>query len=227
MPDAAAGRRVDDRRMTNPTAHGDSQTLARTAFVAAPALLFCYGVIRLLNPGHGPGLGWTSSHLAFLLGLLLFAPVLLDLRRRASVGPSVLVRPATAALVVGLVGLTTAVVQAAIDIVVGARASTHADMSRMFSQVKDVPGVTPAIYTVGPILFYVALAVLAGLLAARTPRGLPIWGAVLVLVGVVLPAVNLDLIPEAAVLLVAAFVPLLRRGPETVAATPVAAGATT
>jgi hypothetical protein len=228
MPDARPVTPADDQRMTNPARLTGSSTLARTAFVAAPAFLFCYGLIRLFNPNRGgPNIGWTSAHIAFLLGLLMFAPALVELRRLAAQGSAGRSRAANTTLVVAFVGLVASVVQAAIDLVVGLREPTHADMSRVFSHIKSFPGAEAAIYTVGPILFFVALAVLGGLLAFRTPRHLPVWSAVLVLIGVVLPSINLDLLPEAAVCLAIAFAPLLRRTAVPVTAKPTATGGST
>lgn len=223
MPDARRVAPVDDQRMTNPTRLTGSPALARTAFVAAPAFLFCYGVIRLFNPNRGgPNLGWTSAHAAFLLGLLMFGPVLVELRRLAAEGSAGRARAGNVAFVVALVGLLCSVVQAGIDLVVGLIEPTHADMSRVFSKIKSFPGADQAIYTVGPILFFVALAVLAGLLAFGTPHRLPVWGAALVLVGVVLPSINLDLLSAGAICLAIAFVPLLRRTASPVTAKPMA-----
>ena len=41
----------------------------RIAFIAAPLLVLAYGVIRILDGldgSRGPGLAWTSGHIAFM-----------------------------------------------------------------------------------------------------------------------------------------------------------------
>jgi hypothetical protein len=61
------------KRVSDP-AQGASQTArSLTWFVAAPALIFGYGVVRLidgLDGEYGPGLTWIIGHLLFLAGLV-------------------------------------------------------------------------------------------------------------------------------------------------------------
>lgn len=58
----------------------------RTAFIAAPLLTFAYGVIRILDGldgSRGPGLAWTTGHLAFLGAMVAFVFVFAQMRRLA------------------------------------------------------------------------------------------------------------------------------------------------
>ncbi|MFC7646417.1 hypothetical protein ACFQX6_41970 [Streptosporangium lutulentum] len=59
----------------------------RIAFIAAPLLVMAYGVIRILDGldgSRGPGLAWTSGHLAFMAALILFVSTFLQMRRMAA-----------------------------------------------------------------------------------------------------------------------------------------------
>lgn len=183
----------------------------RTALIAAPLLVLAYGVLRIvdgLDGVRGPGLAWTAGHLAFLGALALFIPIFLEMRRM--LGRSAL---ATAALITGVVGIGCAAAQFTIDIVVGFLAADHDAMSPMFTQVQAVPGVSVAVYSVGPILFYVAQLAFAALLAGH--RLVKVWVPVAVLAEIVVSAVNKDFIPVGAILLFVSFLPLMgRRTPE-------------
>jgi hypothetical protein len=157
-----------------------------SAFVAAPVLLGGYGVVRLLG-GHGPGIGWTVGHLLFLTGLVLFVPVLLTLGDRPGAAPVV--------AAVGLLGVAASAAQVVIDVVVGLRANDRADMNVLYHQVQSVPGLLPAVYVIGPALFYVCLIALATI----NWRAMGWWSPVLLAVGTGLTLLSLDLIPATAV----------------------------
>ncbi|MEU7743643.1 hypothetical protein [Nonomuraea sp. NPDC049158] len=189
----------------------------RTALIAAPLLVLTYGLLRIidgLDGVRGPGLAWTAGHLAFLGALTLFIPIFWEMRRM--LGRSAL---ATTALVVGVVGIGCAAAQFAIDIIVGFLAADHDAMGPMFEQVKAVPGVSLAVYGAGPILFYVAQLSFAALLAGN--RLVKVWVPVVVLAEIVLSAVNLDLIPVGAILLLVSFLPLMGRRTTTARHAPV------
>jgi hypothetical protein len=186
----------------------------RFAFLAAPVLLTGYGLIRLadgLDGERGPGPAWTTGHLAFLGGLVLFVPVLLTLRRLAGGG-----RLATATAAVGLAGVVLSMAQITIDIVVGLRAGDHAAMGPMFDRVQEVPGVALAVYDAGPMLFYVGLLVAVVHLAAR--RVVPVWTPIAILLSIVASVANLDLLPVGGLLMLVAFAPLVRSAPAAVPA---------
>ncbi len=198
-------------------------TIAR-AFVAAPLLLLAYGVIRIidgLDGVRGPGVAWTTGHLAFVLALALFVPVMWTMRRLAGAG-----RAATAAAVTGFAGIAALTVQFGIDLVLGFAAADKAEMSAMARSIMDLPGVMPVVYTFGPMLFYVAQVWLVVQLAMR--RQVKVWTPVLVLTDMILPFVDKDLIPIGAICLLISFVPLiriLRAGDVTGAATDAGSGA--
>jgi len=181
----------------------------RSSFVAAPLFLALYGVLRLVGRAdgvYGPGWDWQAAHLAALVGVVLFVPVIVGFGR--------MLRPSwwRGTLVgVTLIGLVAAVVQFGADIVTGLLAADKAEMESIGDKFTDIPGVVPAFYTVGPQLFFAGLILLA--IAAAIARKLPWWSAVLVVVGILLPPVTLDLMPVAGLCLAAAFAPLVRRTP--------------
>ncbi|MEU8266707.1 hypothetical protein AB0B89_06020 [Sphaerisporangium sp. NPDC049002] len=172
------------------------------AFAGAPVFLLAYGVIRLLDGldgVRGPGVAWTTGHAAFLIGLLLFGPVVLGMRRMVAAGTAGLRFTATLTAVIALLGVAATAGQAVIDLVVGLRAAGRPEMNDLFQQVQGYPGVGPAFYTVGPVLFYVGLLALVVLLAVLTPGRVSGWSPVLVVLGTALMAVDLDLIPVGAI----------------------------
>lgn len=179
----------------------------RAAFVAAPLLVLAYGLIRIvdgLDGSRGPGIAWTTGHLAFLGALALFVPIFLQMRRMLG-----RTWPATLSVAVGVVGIACASAQFAIDITVGFMASSHEAMSPLFDQVRAVPGVSLAVYDAGPFLFYVAqLALVTQLAVARQVKW---WTPVLVMLDFVVPTVNKDLIPLGALCLLVSFLPMIRR----------------
>ena len=63
---------------------------------------------------------------------------------------------------------------------------------------------------VGPLLFQVGTLALLTILASVRPRRLPAWSPVLVLAGFLMFAVNLDLIPVGALLVLAGLSPVAR-----------------
>ncbi|MCK2214081.1 hypothetical protein MF672_009805 [Actinomadura sp. ATCC 31491] len=188
----------------------------RAAFVAAPLFVLAYGVIRILDGldgSRGPGLAWTTGHLAFMAALALFVPIFWRLRRMAGGGAF-----ATASAAAGTVGVAALLGQFGVDLVVGFLSADHDAMGVLFEQVKAVPGVSVAIYDVLPFLFYIGQLALVGLLAAR--RQVKAWTFALVLTDLMLPFVTKDLIPLGALCLLVSFVPLGRAADAAVAAAP-------
>lgn len=182
--------------------------LTPLAVVGAPALMGLYGGIRLLDGSRAPGSGWLVGHGLMFVGLLLFGVVLVALRRGLRPRGTAGRLGAAAAAGTAFAGLAASLVQIGIDLYVGAVAVDKADQHRLFDAVQSRPGVMPAFYTVGPLLFYVGLLVLLVAAAAGRARTLRWWSPVLMLVGTAMTAVDLALIPVAAVLYLAALAPL-------------------
>ena len=180
-------------------------------FAAAPLLLFAYGIVRLIDGAdgnHGPGPAWTIGHLLFLAGFLLYAAVLVGLRRLILRGRGV----ATVAVVAGLIGVMAFLRVIVIDLIVGIRAADPAAMDRIGDEYDRWPGnlgIYDTFYQIGPLLFLLGLLTLAILLTVA--RKLPAWSPVLLVLGFVLITINLDLMPLGAAALLIAVLPLVTR----------------
>jgi hypothetical protein len=183
----------------------------RIAFIAAPLLTLAYGVIRILDGldgSRGPGIAWTTGHLAFMAALVLFVPIFWQMRRMA--GGNAL---ATASAAAGTVGVVALLAQFGIDIVVGFMSADKEAMGVLFDRVQSVPGVSAAVYDVVPLLFFAGqLALVVQLAALRRVR---VWTPLLVLADLILPFIEKDLIPLGALCLLVSFVPLARQVPAT------------
>ncbi|MFI9162805.1 hypothetical protein [Kitasatospora aureofaciens] len=185
--------------------------LASYAVVGAPALMALYGGIRLVPGSRQPGPGWTAGHTAMFLGLLLFVPVLLALRGLLAPRATTAGRlAANAALGTAFAGLTASLAQIGIDLYVGLVSATKEEQSRLFGRIQDVPGVLPAVYQVGPLLFYVGLLALLVAASVGAGRTLRWWSPVLMLVGTLASAADLAFIPLAAACYLGALAPLTR-----------------
>ncbi|MEV5238862.1 hypothetical protein AB0K89_07095 [Streptomyces cinnamoneus] len=183
------------------------ETWGRTAYVAGPVCMGAYGLIRLIDEERGPGPAWTLGHLALLAGVVLFVPVFLGLDARAAYGRGAAARWfAATGLALGLLGVAAVTVQAGIDLLVGSHAEDRAAMNALFERIQSHPGVKPAFYTVGPLLFYVGLMLLVGQLAVQ--RATAAWRPPAVVAGVAVTAASLDLIPVGALLFLLALAPL-------------------
>jgi hypothetical protein len=180
--------------------------------ILAGGLFVAYGLIRLIdgaNGDRGPGLAWTGGHLLFLVGLVLFGAVLV-LARRTLTSRRLL---GTAATVVGLVGVAAFVRVILTDLIVGFRASNHAEMGVIGGQYDRWPGnlgIYAPLQTLGPIFFLIGLLTLSILMTIE--RRMPVWAPLFLLAGFGLISANLDLMPIGGALLALAFaVPRLSR----------------
>lgn len=191
-------------------------TTTGTALLAGPLLLLGYGVVRLLDGHHGPGPGWTAGHILLILGLLCFVPAMLTLRRTAAGSGPARRATATTGAVLGLLGIVAVLGQAAVDLYVGAVSADRAAMNTRYDHFQSHPGVTPLLYSVVPVFFYLGLLLLTGALALGRPRRIGLHAPLCVLLGTLVMAASLDLMPVGALLYSAAFGPLalslLRQG---------------
>ncbi|MFJ6795044.1 hypothetical protein [Streptomyces sp. NPDC091268] len=179
---------------------------SRTAFVAAPVLMGAYGLVRIvdgLDGSRGPGLAWTLGHLCFLGALAFFVQGFVAMRALVGRG-----RLSTVGVWVGAVGAVAVGVQFAIDLVVGFLSTDRGAMEDRFTRLQEIPGVLPAFYDFGPLLFFVGQLILVCILAKR--HVLKLWAPALVLVDTTLPFADKDLIPLGAVLLLVSYAPLYR-----------------
>ncbi len=176
-----------------------SVSLVPLASIGAPALLLCYGLLRLvdgLDGEHGPdGWAWNVGHTCFLGAIVLFAALMVGLRRVLLTAAP---RQRLLTEVPSALGLFGAVCFAFVI------------LHDLFPALGDaVPVVDPA-RAVGPLLFQVGLLIPLVRAGIRRPPLLPAWVAVPVLIGFVLIAVDLNLLPLAAALILAGLLPLQR-----------------
>ncbi|MEU4210308.1 hypothetical protein AB0F13_09990 [Streptomyces sp. NPDC026206] len=182
-------------------------TWGRAAFAAGPLCMGAYGLVRLIDDDHGPGPDWSIGHLALLAGVLLFVPVFVGLRGAAARGSGPAGRWfAGTGAVLGLLGVAAVTGQAVIDLVVGYCSADRATMDELFDRIQGGPGIGPAFYTVGPLLFHVGLVLLTA--QAAVVRAVAAWRPVAVVAATALTAVSLDLLPLGALLFLLALAPL-------------------
>jgi hypothetical protein len=166
--------------------------LVRFSALVAPTLLLLYGLLRLidgLDGDHGPALAWNLGHTLFFIAFVLFGVLIVGLRRLvpATMGRTRTI--ATLATVAGLFGVVCFLWVILGDLFAGFRAAAP---------------LPDAVEMIGPLLFQLGVLTLLIMLAAARPRRLPVWSSLLVFVGFLLFAVNLDLIPIGALLVLAA-----------------------
>lgn len=113
---------------------------------------------------------------------------------------------ADAGATLGLLGVAAVTAQASIDLLVGYASVDRDTMNVLFDHIRDLPGVTPAVYTIGPLLFYVGLLLLTVQLAAL--RAIVFWRPLAIVAGVAVSAISLDLIPVGGLLFLLALAPL-------------------
>ncbi|WP_143196371.1 hypothetical protein [Streptomyces sp. CB03578] len=182
-------------------------TMRRSTLAAGPICMTVYGLIRLTDEKHGPGLAWSSGHLALLAGVLCFVPVFRGLSRMAAEGRGRGARRlADAGVTAGLIGVVAISVQAGIDLVVGFLSEDRAAMQVLFERVQSRPMMEPVFYSVGPMLFYVGLLLLMVQLAVLRRAGA--WWTVVIVAGIAVSMVSLDLLPLGGLLFLAALVTL-------------------
>jgi len=184
-------------------------------FVAAPALMSGYGVIRLfdgLDGEYGPGLAWTIGHLLFLSGMVLFGVVIVQLGRLVPVTTTARQVTASVAVALALAGVVAFVRVIFLDLVVGFLAADNAEMLMIREDIGDFPGILPeAVWELGPLLFMVGVLTLTVQLAVLHPRRLAAWSPVMVAVGFLCIMINLNLLPVGAALLALALAPVAWR----------------
>jgi hypothetical protein len=183
----------------------------RIAFIAAPLLTLAYGVIRILDGldgSRGPGLAWTTGHLAFIAAMGLFVYIFWQMRRMA--GGNAL---STVIAVIATAGALALAAQFTIDVVAGLLSVDNLSMSLLTREIRDTPGVTLAAYDVGPYLFYIGQFALVVQLAAM--RRIKVWTPFLVLCDLIMPNIDKDLIPLGAILLLVSFASISHRATST------------
>lgn len=167
----------------------------RPVAVTASLLLLGYGLLRLIDrlDGHSDkgAWAWNTGHTLFLFGILGFAVLAVGLHGVLRTRSTRLRAVDDVAALAGLVG---------------AAAFVWVILGDLFPRFADAVQTPDLVLLGGPALFEVGLLVL--LYRAAAARLLPVWAPVLVLVGFVAIAVNLDLLPVGAALVLAGLLPL-------------------
>ncbi|MFD5871057.1 hypothetical protein [Streptomyces sp. NPDC060322] len=164
----------------------------------APLPLAAYGLLRLvdgLDGDHGPGLAWNLGHTLFFVGFVLFGVVTFGLR---ALVPGTTPRgriAANAATAVSLFGIACF-----LWVILG----------DLFADMAAAAPLPEPLEMAGPLAFQLGWLTLLVMLVTATPRLLPAWSPLLVLVGFALFAVDLDLLPLGALLLMAGLAPVAR-----------------
>jgi hypothetical protein len=190
-----------------PVPHGGSTVKAmnsvhggvRLTAIAAPILLFLYGVLRLIDGmdgHHGPGFAWNLGHTLFLIAFVMLGGLTVGLRRLvpATSRPARVV--ADLAMVAGLFG---------------AACFIWVILGDLFAHVHDAAPLPGPLEVAGPLVFQVGVLGLLVMLVVARSRRLPFWTPILVLAGFLLFAMNLDLIPVGALIVLCGLSPLARR----------------
>ncbi|MEU8365994.1 hypothetical protein [Micromonospora tulbaghiae] len=167
----------------------------RPVALSSAVLLLGYGLLRLIDrlDGHSDkgAWAWDTGHTLFLLGVLGFAALIVGLHGLLRTRSSRLRTLDDVAALAGLVGAA-----AFVWVILG-------DLFPSFAEAVRTPGL---VLFGGPLLFELGLLVL--LYRAAAARLLPVWAPVLVLAGFLAIAVNLNLLPVGAALVLAGLLPL-------------------
>ncbi|WP_181793674.1 hypothetical protein [Streptomyces sp. WELS2] len=172
--------------------------LSRLCCALVPLLLLSYGVLRLIDGmdgHHGPGPAWNAGHLCFLAAFLLLGVLVRELHALVPASTARMRAAAGAATAAGLLGAACFV-----WVILG-------DLSPALSDAAPLPA---PLELAGPLAFQLGLLTLLIMLVTTRPRQLPARSPALVFLFFLLITVNLDLIPLAALALLAGLIPLAR-----------------
>ncbi|MEI5098261.1 hypothetical protein RB200_05875 [Streptomyces sp. PmtG] len=170
-----------------------------TPALIAPLLLVLYGLLRLVDGwdgDHGPGLAWNLGHTLFFIGFALFGVVTVRLRQ--------LVAP-----VATMRGRLVANGAAAVSLF-GVACFLWVILGDLFADLDATAPLPEPLEMIGPLAFQLGWLTLLVMLVTAKPRLLPPWSPLLVLMGFLLFAVSLDLLPIGALLLLAGLAPVAR-----------------
>ncbi len=174
----------------------DTPPLVRFAALTGPVLMLLYGLLRLidgLDGSHGSEPYWSIGHAFFFLAIVLFGVLAVGLFRLVPAQGRVVAAVAMVAALFGAVCFLWVIT------------------GDLFADFHDAAPLPDPLMLLGPLLFELGVLTLLTILAAVRPRRLRSWSPLLVLVGFVLLSLNLDLLPAAAVLVLAGLAPIARR----------------
>ena len=136
--------------------------------------------ILMVRSGNGPDSGWFLSHAFLLIGAGLLLPTSIAIR-------FLLINNKRAVADVGLtfafIGGLSLIGQFAIDLVVGLLAVDQSEMIDLFRSLSASPIIALPFQSVGPIVFYIGLLLLASVL--WTERVILWWAGLIATLGII------------------------------------------
>ncbi len=169
----------------------------RIAALGAPILIFLYGLLRLIDVMKGyqsHGLFWNLGHVLFFISFILFGGLTVELRRLVPIKSQLSKIAAYLAMAASLFG---------------AACFLWGILGDLFPHLNDVAPVPELLKLAGPLLFQAGMLGMLIMLVATRPRRLPIWSPILVLIGFLLFAINLNLLPIGALIILIGLSPLI------------------
>jgi hypothetical protein len=165
---------------------------ARSSAFLAPILLFAYGVLRFIDGLDGRrknGPAWDVGHVCFFLAIVLFAVLAAGVWRAVRANGGAHRYVADVALVATVLGAA-----AFLWVITG-------DLFASFPALPDSLQIGPAFFQIGTLVLLIQLVL---------RHRLPVWSPVLVGVGFGAIAVDLDLIPVGAIVVLIGLLPIAR-----------------
>ena len=170
----------------------------RTFIIGTGLLLAPFGQIaaEVILAFPGSNQAWVPAHLLMLGSLYCYVAVILGANQLLGIHKGLWGVLGDGATALALVGLLLLVSQITIDIAVGLLTSTPYEMDQMFGKIRANPGMEYAVYSIGPLLFFLGF-LLVILLLARF-QVLAHWGAGLAVAGIIFGIVGngLNLLPS-------------------------------
>lgn len=148
--------------------------------IAGPLAMAIGYAILMVRSGNGPDPGWFFSHAFLLIGVGLLLPTSIGIRfllikRKGTV--------ADIGLTLAFIGGLSLVGQFAIDLVVGLLAVDQSEMINLFRSLSASPIISLPFQSMGPIVFYSGLLVLASVL--WTERVISWWAGLIATLGII------------------------------------------
>lgn len=144
---------------------------AAVALSAAPALWIIGWVFMRVDGHTGPGWGWSSAHLIWVLSFVLFAVGALGLHRLAGAEHVASRAGGLTGVIMALAGTVAMLGQMGIDLYVGFTTTTKEGMSAAYDPIFEQTWVDLVFFQIGPALLFVGLLILGIVAAARGKVG--------------------------------------------------------
>ncbi|MEV0644541.1 hypothetical protein AB0I28_04710 [Phytomonospora sp. NPDC050363] len=167
---------------------------AAIALVAAPALWIVGWVFMRVDGHTGPGWGWHSAHLIWVVSFLLFAVASVGLHRLADARHVGSRAGSITGLILALAGAAAMLVQMGIDLYVGFTSATDAEMSDNYDPFLDKPWIDLTFFQIGPSLLFIGLLILSIVVTVRGKA--PVLTPILVGVGITMMVLGRTALPD-------------------------------